>query len=508
MDVISTIKVRNADGSYSSSMPIGTVSDYITVAADGSSLSSILGNVDLNRYGSIQSQINALGGGSGVADGVVYVGDNPEDTDDVPIEKINGISFDAKSDVLKAYWQADGEYKEAQLAPPIGGEFGAINTTTDSNIITSFEGNIILTVSGACEQNILEGLSLYQFENYSATQNGVTMTIKDNVLSWSGTPTIITNGKVIFEDYLDEIDLSILTNNYYIYSKGASFGFDVYDLNGSILKQNADKYYYDNTTVGKIIPHIRKEYWNDFTSGNSLIMLCQSPEDTYASSFLSEPYTGGIPAPNPSYPQAINFSSVSDITLENENGNSVINFGENILLYSTGKVADIINSTSIVRKVALITLTGAEAIGGDAVSGYFIYTPSILGKANSINILSDYYRNVNRNLSETDYNIFIDANGDIRIQHSGFTSIEEYKTWLASNNVTIVYERAEAEVVALSSKVSATLKNLKIYSGETTITTNSETIQPIVKIEYPTSTAGKYILELLARVTELEAKIN
>ena len=77
MDVISTIKVRNADGSLSDSLPIGTVSDYITIAADGSSLSSILGNVDLNRYGSIQSQINALGGGSGIADGVVYVGDDP-----------------------------------------------------------------------------------------------------------------------------------------------------------------------------------------------------------------------------------------------------------------------------------------------------------------------------------------------------------------------------------------------------------------------------------------------
>ena len=147
MDIISTIKVRNADGSYSDSMPIGTVSDYVTVAADGSSLSSILGNVDLNRYGSIQSQINALGGGSGVADGVVYVGDDPEDTDDIPNEKINGISFDAEGDVLKAYWQADGEYKEAQLAPSTGGSGGGFNeiyAETSMNL-----GRVADSLSGA-----------------------------------------------------------------------------------------------------------------------------------------------------------------------------------------------------------------------------------------------------------------------------------------------------------------------------------------------------------------------
>ena len=924
MDVISTIKVRNADGTYSDFMPIGTVSDYITIAADGSSLSSILGNVNLNKYGSLQSQINALGGGTGVADGVCYVGEDPEDTGEIPIEKINGIAFDANGDVLKAYWEGETGIVEAQLAPiegggggevpegvtyvtlgddddetidgvvdggsggtgnsgfneiyaensinlgralnsdigeqsvaigsenlvvginsiavgknniidetqfsgtydyasdsiivgysntinttmpaaifgwgnsistplgnyasssggsiiaggrnivqgnfrnavfghdnkiykdeennndtydtlvagygnevygaligiclgneneigkadnnyvPIaigrynlstgkasvalgsyceaigdesicmgyeckstvngsegvaagvkseiggqaamafggwckalgnnaiamgynaeatsytsiamgyqaktegsegvaigsyseasggqslalgyrvattaynaigigyyneatasqslalgaysiasgnnsitlgyfaraagkhqtamgkynvedtenkyalifgGGEYDApkniftldwngsawfngailnkngedvsgIDVTSNSTFTSLLGGKAALTVLSKYEQKNLKGISLYKFEDYSVTQNGVTMTIKDNVLSWSGTPTITTNGTVIFEDYLDEIDLSILTNNYYIYAKGTSFIFDVYDLEGNVLQSNATKYLYDSATVGKIIPHIRREYWYEFNPGSSVIMFCQSPENVGTSSFISEPYVGGAPSPNPNYPQVMNFPSFSMITLKNESGNTVIDFGEEVTLYSAINVADIINSTSIVRNVAKIILTGTEEISGDAAAGYFTYTPSALGKANSINVLSDHYRNVNGNLSETDYNIFIDANGNIRIQHSGFTSVDAYKTWLASNNVIIVYERAEAEVVALSSEVSAVLKNLEIYSGETTITVDSETIQPIIKVEYPTSLVGKYVLEL------------
>lgn len=891
MDVISTIKVRNADGTYSDSMPIGTVSDYITIAADGSSLSSILGNVNLNKYGSLQSQINALGGGTGVADGVCYVGEDPEDTGEIPIEKINGIAFDANGDVLKAYWEGETGIVEAQLAPIEGGgggevpegvtyvdlgdddetidgvvdgnggngyndiytetsinlgraagtdignqsvaigydnvvvginsiaigenniidetkftgtydyasnsiivgqnntidcsypaaifgssnkiinsgaysfyndggtlvvglsntvnnnsyhavfgknnqvtlrendsnasygcllsgygnkasgyysvaigysntagykeasiaigrsnvsngqsaialgsycevtndyalaggtdsissglgslafgyyceatnycsvalggwckakgyqsfaagyqaevgsngytgvaigyqaktegsegvsigsyneakggqslalgchsstsayntiaigyyakasssyqtamgkyniedteskyalifgggeystpkniftldwngnawfagsilnqngeDINGINIATDSTFTTLSDGNAILTVSGKCEQPLLEGLSLYKFEDTTTTQNGITVTIKDNVCSWKGTPTTTTNGAVLFEIFLNELDLSILTNNQYICTNSSYSYFDVYDLEGNVLATRTWKYYYDNTVVGKIVPHIRREYWYEYNNGSSLMMIFQLPsEPAYWSDVTKiplEPYTGEVPAPNPNYPQNAKFSSLSKITLENENGNTVIDFGEEVTLYSAINVTDIINSTSIVRNVAKIILTGAEEIGGDAAAGYFTYTPSILGKANSVNVLSDHYRNVNGDLSETDYNIFIDANGNIRIQHSGFTSVDEYKTWLASNNVMIVYERAEAEIVALSSEVSAALKNLEIYSGETTITVDSETIQPIVKVEYPTSLVGKYVLEL------------
>jgi hypothetical protein len=267
-----------------------------------------------------------------------------------------------------------------------------------------------------------------------------------------------------------------------------------YDASGNIIYEKAT-YVYDFTKekTKRVSIYIAMDYYyvNSFYNNGR---TRQAAVYQYGNGY--EPYTGAIPAPSPLYPQTLNIPKFSTMTLSNELGDNIVDFGQNIELLKINELIDKVDSNNITHYLNKIILTGSEVISGDAVSGYFIYTPSVLGKANSVNIISDHYRNVNGDLSETDYNIFIDANGNIRIQHSGFASIDEYRTWLASNNVTIVYERAEVEVVALSNEVSAVLKGLEIHSGETTITTNSETIQPIVKVEYPTSLVGKYVLEL------------
>lgn len=57
---IKTIRIRNSDGTYSDPVPIGADSSNVTVLADGSSLSDVLGPVNVNQYGSIQDQLNIL----------------------------------------------------------------------------------------------------------------------------------------------------------------------------------------------------------------------------------------------------------------------------------------------------------------------------------------------------------------------------------------------------------------------------------------------------------------
>ena len=429
---------------------------------------------------------------------------NVEDTESKYALIFGGGDYSENKNIFTLDWDGNAQFS-GTIVDKNGEDVNGIGVAINSNISTSLDGNIILSASGNYIQDILEGLSLYKFEDTTVTQNGVTVTIKDNVCSWSGTPTITTNGAIIYDIYLAELDLSLLTENQYLYMKGYG-GFDVYDLDGNLLESNVWKYYYSSSTVGKIVPHLRSEYWG-FNEGSSLMMIFQSSEEFDYWNDLSkiplEPYVNRIPTPNPNYSQSITFSSISSIILENENGNTIIDFGEEIILYSTGNIDDSIVSTSIERKVATVTLTGTETIGGDASAGYFTYSPTIAAKAGSVNVLSDHYRNVNGDSSETDYNIFIDESGNIRIQHSGFTSIDEYKAWLTSNNVVIAYERAETEVVVLSDEVSTVLKNLKIYSGETTVTTSS-TIQPIIKIEYPTSKMGKYVLEILSIVKNLK----
>lgn len=58
-NVISSIKVRNADGTYSKEQPIGTSSEYVLVR-DGYSLFDHLGEVDYTLKGPLQKQIEDL----------------------------------------------------------------------------------------------------------------------------------------------------------------------------------------------------------------------------------------------------------------------------------------------------------------------------------------------------------------------------------------------------------------------------------------------------------------
>ena len=59
-DVVTTVKVRNADGTYSEELPIGTTADHVTVPADGSFLSDVLGDVNVTLKKSLQQQIDEL----------------------------------------------------------------------------------------------------------------------------------------------------------------------------------------------------------------------------------------------------------------------------------------------------------------------------------------------------------------------------------------------------------------------------------------------------------------
>jgi hypothetical protein len=60
METINVIKVRNSDGTYSDEMPIGTTSNYVTVVADGSTLSDVLGKVNVASKKSLQDQLEIL----------------------------------------------------------------------------------------------------------------------------------------------------------------------------------------------------------------------------------------------------------------------------------------------------------------------------------------------------------------------------------------------------------------------------------------------------------------
>lgn len=57
--IITAIRLKNEDGTYSDELPIGTSTDKVDYDNDNT-LNDVLGNVDILNKGDIQNQINDL----------------------------------------------------------------------------------------------------------------------------------------------------------------------------------------------------------------------------------------------------------------------------------------------------------------------------------------------------------------------------------------------------------------------------------------------------------------
>lgn len=92
---------------------------------------------------------------------------------------------------------------------------------------------------------------------------------------------------------------------------------------------------------------------------------------------------------------------------------------------------------------------------------------------------------------------------------SDISTLAEFKTWLASNPVTVEYELEEEEIIPYTEEQQLAWNNielLKTYLGVTNISIKTDNIQPSMKVEYKIST--KILLaELGAKIEELEQAI-
>lgn len=409
---------------------------------------------------------------------------NVEDTENKYALIFGGGEYSTPKNIHTLDWDGNAVFA-GNVTDGAGATINGIETASDGTVLSSFGGNIILnSISAKCEQDTTEGYSIFDFYDKTTTSGGVTANIVNGVCTLTGE----NPPNYFYIDY-GNIDLTKLIDGKYIFAKNYARMY-AYDASGtSLYPSGSTMLKYDSATIKRIQIQIlvQKESYEE---GMSFIPMISNKDFS-----PTELYTGGFPSPNPMYPQTMTFPIFDTLSLENESGNKSISFDSEITLYCANNAKDIITSSNIVREVAKITLTGNEEISGNAEEGYFLYSPIIEAKKGSVNVLSDHYKNIG-DTTKTDYNIFIDENGNIRIQHSGFASIDEYKTWLSTNNVEIIYERATAETIELSDVVSNSLKNIRIFSGETTISTDSSTVQPIVEVEYPTSKVGKYVAEL------------
>lgn len=409
---------------------------------------------------------------------------NIEDTEDKYAHIVGGGSYEERKNIHTLDWDGNAWFG-GNVVDGQGATINGIETSNDGTVASSAGGSIILNgIHGEYEQDTTNGYAIFDFYDRTTTVSGITATVVNGVCTLTGQ----NQPNYLYISY-GNLDLSKVQDGQYIFARNHTLMF-AYDANGkSIYSGGATNIKYDSATMKRIEVRIYV-YTTNYKDGMSFTPMISNKDWSPI-----ELYTGGFPAPNPSYPKTMTFPTFDVLNLENESGNKTITFDSEITLYRAYDAKDTVTSSKITRRLKRIVLTGSEEIGGSAEEGYFLYSPTAEAKVISTNILSDHYRN-NGTTDKVEYNIFIDENKNIRIQHSGFASIDEYKTWLSNNNVEIIYELATAEIEELSTTVSDSLKNIKIYAGETHISTDSETIQPIIEVEYPTSKVGKYVVDL------------
>lgn len=87
------------------------------------------------------------------------------------------------------------------------------------------------------------------------------------------------------------------------------------------------------------------------------------------------------------------------------------------------------------------------------------------------------------------------------------STLDEWKEWLSSNNVTVVYELAEPIETPLTDADVEALKSLKTYDGVTHIFTDSE-IEPDWFVEYNTTRVGTELDEIDAELAKINKRIT
>jgi hypothetical protein len=201
-----------------------------------------------------------------------------------------------------------------------------------------------------------------------------------------------------------------------------------------------------------------------------------------ASSF--EPYVGGVPAPNPDYPQAVR-TVTGENTLTISDGTNTqsypISLGS-LELCKIGTYQDSIYKSDgkwyLRKETKKLTLNGSESYIRYAGSGYTAFyldaSDAVGGSASDNPILSSAFKSAYAN---ADGNIYLrQSPRQVVICTSVASTVENWQTWLTSNPVTVYYALAtptDTEITneALVAQLEAILPQGHTYAGTNNITT-------------------------------------
>ena len=238
-----------------------------------------------------------------------------------------------------------------------------------------------------------------------------------------------------------------------------------------------------------------------------------------------EPYTGGIPAPNPDYPQEIEVVTGNvEVTISNENNTESktlpVSLGT-IELCIIGDYQDYFYKDSgkwyVHNAIKKLVLNGSENWGGTTSYNYNVFAVNLDNYARILNqktVYSNYYNGIPNTAGIVDfgnnYNNSIgvrtanDHINNLYISNNEITTVADFKSWLSTHNTIVYYvlatptdtEITDATLISQLEEISKTLS----YQGQTNITSNT-----IALFDVEAYQSTKLILENLdSRLTLVE----
>ena len=216
-----------------------------------------------------------------------------------------GLSEEGKAADAKATGEAISNLTE-DLSNKIT-KFYASNQG-ETHITDSDNGKIMdMMLYGKSEQFTATGKNLLKIKDGTQTLRGVTVTAKDGVVALKGTAT--ESGWAVLT-----VDSFVLDGTY-ILSSNITANIRVLVANKSfktVLEQGKSATL-ENAEASRVCFTITEGKTYDISN-----ILIQIEKGSVATSY--EPYTGGIPSPNPSYPQEIKSVVNPIVKLSNEDG--------------------------------------------------------------------------------------------------------------------------------------------------------------------------------------------
>mgnify|MGYP000664969696 CR=1 FL=1 len=378
----------------------------------------------------------------------------------------------------------------------------------ETHITDSDNGKIMdMMLYGKSEQKQYSGKNLLNATFQTTTQNGVTCTNNgDGTYALNGSnaniPSVFTLGTV----YL------IKDKKYKMAGCPANPGKAYLQLRTPEPDNVAYKNDY-SSGVEFVIPksgeYIVRIYY-DVETYNNLLFKPMITTDLTATYDDFEPYTGGIPSPNPDYPQEIKSVVNPTVKVSNEDGtqfktvtlpytlNAIpVNSGGNITIDGQQYIADYVDVErgKLVRMVGEVDLGILDwAIRGtsrfSSTSDIKIKKPT--SSAKKVNELCTIYRvdtfdNIYGNINDKTIGCAYDS-GYVQIYdtaHNDGVSLKQ-----ALTGIKLYFELETPEEIDLTEEEIAALKALETYYPITNISINSEQLDGYTVFNYPISMAN------------------